>query len=154
MALGVTSCTEEVMKVYRSTQLKKAFLHGHSFTANPIACAVAAANLEMWQEGKVKEQIRATAARQKRKLTEMAALESLTNLRQTGTIAAMDIQVSDSGYLSEIGTQLYLRFQKSGVLLRPLGNTIYVLPPYCMSENDFNTVYGVIAEAISDLVHA
>ena len=84
----------------------------------------------------------------------MAALDSLTNLRQTGTIAAMDIQVSDSGYLSEIGTQLYLRFQKSGVLLRPLGNTIYVLPPYCMSDNDFDTVYGVIAETISNHVTA
>ncbi len=152
LPLAVTLCHSRIFDAHYSTDRSKTFFHSSSYTANPIACAVAAANLEMWQDDRVREQVRDTAARQTQKLTEMAALESLTNLRQTGTIAAMDIQVSDSGYLSEIGTQLYLRFQKSGVLLRPLGNTIYVLPPFCMLDSDFDTVYGVIAEAISDLV--
>jgi len=66
----------------------------------------------------------------------------------------MDIQVSDVGYLSQIGTQLYLKFQKSGVLLRPLGNTIYVLPPYCMSKENFDTVYGVITETVAELTQS
>ena len=60
----------------------------------------------------------------------------------------MDVLVKDSGYLSEIGTQLYLAFQQSGVLLRPLGNTIYVLPPYCMTQEDFDTVYDVIMDSV------
>ena len=63
----------------------------------------------------------------------------------------MDVLVTDSGYLSEIGSQLYLKFQQSGILLRPLGNTIYVLPPYCMTQEDFNTVYDVIADAVLEL---
>ena len=81
----------------------------------------------------------------------MSRLDCLVNLRRTGTITAMDVVVTDSGYLSEIGSQLYLAFQQSGILLRPLGNTIYVLPPYCMTQEDFNAVYDVIADAVLQL---
>ncbi len=154
LPLAVTLCHARIFDAHYSTDRSKTFFHSSSYTANPIACAVAAANLEMWREGDVLKQVEFTEKMQQRKLADMAAIDSLTNLRQTGTIAAMDIQVSDCGYLSEIGTQLYLRFQKSGVLLRPLGNTIYVLPPYCMSEEDFDTVYGVICETIADLIQS
>ncbi len=152
LPLAVTLCHARIFDAHYSINRSKTFFHSSSYTANPIACAVAAANLEMWQEGKVLEQVAFTADMQTQKLADMAKLDSLNNLRQTGTIVAMDIQVPDTGYLSGIGTELYLRFQKSGVLLRPLGNTIYVLPPYCMSENDFDTVYTVIAETIANLV--
>ena len=111
LPLAVTLCHSRIFDAHYSTDRSNSFFHSSSYTANPIACTVAAANLEKWQEDKVEEQIRATAARQKQKLTEMAALESLTNLRQTGTIAAMDVQVSDSGYLSEIGTQLWSKIK-------------------------------------------
>ena len=121
------------------------------YTANPIACAVAAANLQMWNDPDTLNKVQKVAQMQELKLTEMAQSEALTNLRRTGTIAAMEIQVKDSGYLSEIGTELYLRFQKSGVLLRPLGNTIYVLPPYCVTAEDLDTVYGVISENVTQL---
>ncbi len=150
LPLAATMCHSRIFDAHYSTDRSKTFFHSSSYTANPIACAVAAENLEMWQEREVFEQVQATVDMQSQRLARMASVDTFINLRQTGTIAAMDIRVSDSGYLSEIGTQLYLKFQKSGILLRPLGNTIYVLPPYCMSEDDFDTVYGVIADTVSE----
>ncbi len=151
LPLAVTMCATRIFDAHYSPDRSKTFFHSSSYTANPIACAVAAANLEMWQEDAALDAVRKTASMQGEKIARIATLDSVTNVRQTGTIVAMDIQVPDRGYLSEIGTQLYLKFQKSGILLRPLGNTIYVLPPYCMSEEDFDRVYDVIAETISDL---
>ena len=152
LPLAVTMCQSRIFDAHYSTDRSKTFYHSSSYTANPIACAVAATNLEMWKEGDVMEQVRTTEKMQSEKLSEMTEIDSLSEFRQTGTIAAMDIKVPDGGYLSEIGTQLYLRFQKSGVLLRPLGNTIYVLPPYCMSQKDFDKVYGVIAETVAEVL--
>lgn len=146
--LAVTMCHERIFQSHYSEDRSKTFFHSSSYTANPIACAVAAANLELWQAGEVLTKIQHIASIQAKKLADMSNVNNLVNLRQCGTIAAMDIRVEDSGYLSEIGTQLYLQFQESGVLLRPLGNTIYILPPYCMTEADFNTVYDVIADAV------
>ena len=154
LPLAVTMCSARIFAAHYSPDRSKTFYHSSSYTANPIACAVAAENLDMWQQGDVLNQVQATAAMQSKKLAQIADNESFINVRQTGTIAAMDVVVPDSGYLSEIGTQLYLRFQKSGILLRPLGNTIYVLPPYCMSEEDFDTVYGVIVDTVAELTVA
>lgn len=146
--LAVTMCHERIFDSHYSKDKSKTFFHSSSYTANPIACAVAAENLEMWLEEDVLSQVQRVAHVQEQKLYEMSQSDSLVNLRRTGTITAMDVLVKDSGYLSEIGTQLYLAFQQSGVLLRPLGNTIYVLPPYCMTQEDFDTVYDVIIDAV------
>ncbi len=152
LPLAVTMCNTRIFDAHYSTDRSKTFFHSSSYTANPIACAVAATNLEMWQEGQVIEQVQATTAMQSQKFAEMSNLDCLTNVRQAGTIVAMDIRVPDGGYLSEIGTQLYLNFQSSGVLLRPLGNTVYVLPPYCMSQGDFDRVYEIIANTVYALM--
>ncbi len=151
LPLAVTLCHERIFRAHYSKDRSKTFFHSSSYTANPIACAVAAANLQMWNDPDTLNKVQKVAQMQELKLTEMAQSDALTNLRRTGTIAAMDIQVKDSGYLSEIGTELYLRFQKSGVLLRPLGNTIYVLPPYCVTAEDLDTVYSVISENVTQL---
>ena len=151
LPLAVTMCHEKVFQAHYSLDRSKTFFHSSSYTANPIACAVAAANLEMWMETDVRKNVLSVAKMQRRKLADMGRLTNLINLRQNGTITAMDIHVHDSGYLSEIGTRLYLEFQKSGVLLRPLGNTLYVLPPYCVTEDDLDVVYGVIEEKVSAL---
>ena len=152
LPLAVTMCHERIFQAHYSEDRSRTFFHSSSYTANPIACAVAAANLEMWKDPEVTDQVSRVAAMQKAKLAEMAESPLLTSIRQRGTIAAMDVRVPDSGYLSQIGTELYLRFQKSGVLLRPLGNTIYVLPPYCVTQDDLDTVYGIILENVTDLL--
>lgn len=84
-------------------------------------------------------------------LRQLADNPRFHNLRQTGTIAAMDIKVSDAGYLANISLHLYDFFQKRGLLLRPLGNTVYVLPPYCITEADLDEVYALIAQAAEEV---
>ena len=152
LPLAATMCHERIFMAHYSEDRSRTFFHSSSYTANPIACAVAAANLKMWKDPQVLERVNRVAEMQKIKLSQLESSPWLTSLRQRGTISAMDVQVPDSGYLSGIGTELYLRFQKSGVLLRPLGNTIYVLPPYCVTQDDLDTVYETISETVSDLL--
>ncbi len=148
LPLAVTMCNAKIFDAHYSTDRSKTFFHSSSYTANPIACAAAAANLEMWLEPEVRKQVDKVAKLQAKALKNLSSLKYLTNLRQTGTILAMDIRVQDEGYLSNIGTKLYLEFQNSGVLLRPLGNTLYVLPPYCVTAEDLNQIYGTIEDAL------
>lgn len=149
LPLAVTMCHERIFRAHFSEDRRKTFFHSSSYMANPIACAVAAANLKMWQDSDVLQVLNRVGTMQAKQLNRITDSGAFTNVRRCGTIAAMDVRVEDSGYLSEIGTELYLEFQASGVLLRPLGNTIYVLPPYCISEEDLDVVYGVITEAVA-----
>ncbi len=154
LPLAATMCHQRIFQAHYSTDRSKTFFHSSSYTANPIACAVAAANLEMWKTPKVSEQVAKVASMQEAKLSEISKSAYLTATRRQGTIAAMDVVVPDGGYLSQVGTELYLRFQKSGVLLRPLGNTIYVLPPYCVTEDDLDFIYDTIEGTVSELLGA
>lgn len=152
LPLAATMCHERIFQAHYSKDRSRTFFHSSSYTANPIACAVAAANLTMWRDPQVIRHVSRVVEMQAERLAQLEESHLLTSVRQCGTITAMDLRVPDGGYLSEIGTQLYLRFQKSGVLLRPLGNTIYVLPPYCVSAQDLDAVYATISETVSDLL--
>ena len=105
----------------------------------------------MWQETDTLEQVTQVCELQQKQIDKLDNVPHFENVRRTGTITAMDVRVKDGGYLSQIGTQLYLEFQQSGILLRPLGNTIYVLPPYCITAADLDFVYSVIVEKVSEL---
>ena len=147
MALGVTSCTEEVMKVYRSTQLKKAFLHGHSFTANPIACAAANASFELLSKKECQQAIQWISEMQAQFVVKNQSRPILNDIRSLGTILALEFKTDqDSSYFSEMRNVLYPFFLQRNVLLRPLGNLIYVLPPYVIDPQQLGHVHAVIEE--------
>ena len=151
LPLAVTMCHEKIFLSHYSQDRSKTFFHSSSYTANPIACAAAVANLEMWQETDTLEQVTQVCELQQKQIDKLDNAPHFENVRRTGTITAMDVRVKDGGYLSQIGTQLYLEFQQSGILLRPLGNTIYVLPPYCITAADLDFVYSVIVEKVTEL---
>jgi len=147
LPLGATLCTEEVYHEFCGD--RRSFFHGHSYTGNPLACAAAVANLEIFETENVWERIAAIAALHKRRLAYFSSHPDVLEVRQIGTVAAIELQVEDAGYFSTIKTRLYKFFLERGVLLRPLGHVIYVLPPYCVSSEDVNLVYDVIQEAMS-----
>ena len=125
------------------------FYHSSSFTANPIACAGAVANLRIWREEPVLDRIAALHAGQARRMDALAGRSCLSAIRHCGTILAFDVEAGgDAGYLSGIGPRLAAAFRDADVLLRPLGNTIYMMPPYCISENDLDTVFAAIGQAL------
>jgi adenosylmethionine-8-amino-7-oxononanoate aminotransferase len=151
MPLAVTMATEPIYAAHLSTDRAKTFFHSSSFTANPIACAAAAANIAIWQNEPVRDRITTLAARQTAMVERLAQLPGAANPRTCGTIAAIDVVTPDGGYLSTLGPRLLAHFREADMLLRPLGNTVYVLPPYCLNEADHARIEAVIALALQGL---
>ncbi len=151
MPLAVTMATEPIYAAHLSTDRARMFFHSSSFTANPLACAAAAANIAIWQDEPVRERIAALAARQSAMIGRLAMLPGVANARTCGTVAAIDVAAADGGYLSDLGPRLLAHFRQADVLLRPLGNTIYVLPPYCLDDDDHARIEAVIGEAVLTL---
>ncbi len=147
MPLAVTMATEPIYRAHLSRDRAKMFFHSSSYTANPIACAAAAANLAIWREEPVLDRIAALAARQERALASLADRPWTRNVRRCGTIAALDIADRQGGYLSQLAPWLLARFREEGLLLRPLGNTVYTMPPYCIGEEDLAAIYHAIGAA-------
>ena len=151
LPLAVTLCTDEIYQAFYASDRRKTFFHSSSYTANPLACAAALANLQIWQNEPVMGRIQTLSARHTKHLERFKNRDDVTNIRQTGTIAALDIVVQDSGYFSDIAPKLYDFYMNRGVLLRPLGNTVYILPPYCITEEELDHVYGIIDIALDHL---
>lgn len=148
--LAVTMASEPIFEAHYSTDRARMFFHSSSYTANPLACAAAAANLAIWREGSVLARVADLGERQDVRLRALGAEVSIRNARRLGTIAAFEVGES-AGYLADLAPRLMRHFRENDVLLRPLGNTVYVMPPYCIDDSDLDRVYAVIAEAISDL---
>ncbi|MFA5988283.1 MAG: adenosylmethionine--8-amino-7-oxononanoate transaminase [Sphingomonas sp.] len=148
MPLAVTLATPAIFDAHSSADREQMFFHSSSYTANPLACAAANANLAIWREEPVLARVAALAWRQAAWLRAISTLSGVTNARQIGTITAFELGSGASNYLADIGPRLLAFFQERNVLLRPLGNTIYVMPPYCIADEELRQVYGVIEEAI------
>jgi len=147
LPLAVTLCRREIFMAHYASDRRRTFFHSSSFTANPIACAAALANLEIWESEPVLARIAALAALQTKQLDRFREHPRFESVRQTGTIAALDLKTDDAGYFARIGPRLQECFRDARVLLRPLGNTIYVMPPYCVTEDDLSVVYDAVAAA-------
>lgn len=150
MPLAVTMASEPIFEAHWSTDRARMFFHSSSYTANPIACAAAAANLAIWREEPVAARIDALAAMQRDSLAVLAGAHRIRNARQCGTIAAFEVSEGE-GYMADIAPRLLAMFREANVLLRPLGDTIYVMPPYCIDRATLDEVYAAIGAAISRL---
>ncbi|KTE17051.1 adenosylmethionine--8-amino-7-oxononanoate transaminase [Sphingopyxis sp. H115] len=146
--LAVTLCIEPIFQAHFSDDRGRAFYHSSSYTANPIACAAAVANLEIWRDEPVQQRIDALADAQAAHLAMLSHDPRVTNPRRLGTIAALDIAVPDAGYLSTLTPRLTAFYRDKGVLLRPLGNSVYVMPPYCITPAELAQVWDSIAASI------
>jgi len=152
LPLAVTMCRREIFDAHYSADRARAFFHSSSYTANPIACAAALANLELWATKAPSERIARLAAAQADRLARFETDERFENVRRLGTITAMDLRARERGYLATIGLDLMRFFNERGLLLRPLGRTIYVLPPYCVEAAELDLVYDAIDEAAARFV--
>ena len=152
LPLAATLCTPAIFEAHLSADRTKTLFHSSSYTANPLACAAAVANLEVWMREPVGNRVVALAAAQAQHLSAFEGDGRFRNARRLGTIAALDIAVDDAGYLADVGPKLYEFFLERGVLLRPLGNTVYVMPPYCITDDELDLVYDAIRAAADALV--
>jgi adenosylmethionine-8-amino-7-oxononanoate aminotransferase len=147
MPLAVTLCSRAIFDAHYSTDRAKTFYHSSSYTANPIACAAAVANLDVWDAEPVQQRVDAIALWQKDFMQSFAGDARFANGRTCGTISAIDLVVADEGYLAGVGPRLYDFFIARGLLLRPLGNTIYIMPPYCVTRDELAGAYAAIRDA-------
>jgi adenosylmethionine-8-amino-7-oxononanoate aminotransferase len=149
MALGVTTCTEEVMRPYRSDDLMKTFFHGHSFTANPIACAAANASLDLLLTDECGQNIRRISEKHTSFLQQIAHHPAVIHARTLGVILAIEVKTSaDTSYFNEVRNSLYDFFMSRNILLRPLGNIVYILPPYIITNEELDIIYEAVMELL------
>ncbi|HVZ28306.1 MAG TPA: adenosylmethionine--8-amino-7-oxononanoate transaminase [Rhizomicrobium sp.] len=152
LPLAATLSTEAIFQAHYSPDRSRTFFHSSSFTANPIACAAARANLEIWKTEPVLDRIAALSQAQAQRLERFKTDSRFSDVRRIGTVAALDLKVSDPGYLSSLGPDLGRFFLEKNLLLRPLGNTIYVMPPYCVTGAELDLVYDAIGQAAEKFV--
>jgi len=145
LPLGVTAATEEVFEAFLGTDRRRALLHGHSYTANPIACAAARASLALFDEHSARNR-RILEGIHHEEMAHLARHARVKSPRVLGTIAAFDLADPETGYLSPAGRALAEFALDRGVLLRPLGSVVYVMPPYCTSPEELRMVYAVLDE--------
>ncbi|GAB4134859.1 MAG: adenosylmethionine--8-amino-7-oxononanoate transaminase [Cyanobacteria bacterium J069] len=150
LPFAVTVCSEAIYDAFYDDAPLKTLYHGHSYTANPLGCAAALAGLELMAENEPK--FRSMEAKHTEHLTRFKDHPGVEKLRVTGTIAAMDLVTSEqAGYLNHIAPEIRQRAIAKGLLLRPLGNVLYILPPYCITDEELAQVYAGIEQILADL---
>tara|TARA_B110000977_G_scaffold180812_1_gene240898 strand:+ start:2371 stop:3633 length:1263 start_codon:yes stop_codon:yes gene_type:complete len=151
LPISLTTCTQNIYDAFLGEHIQKAFLHGHSFTGNPIGCVAAIASLELLEKEDCQKAMKNITARHRVFTEKIKNLKVIKDIRQTGTVLAIELKADSSGYASTLRQGLYNDFLDQGVLLRPLGNVIYILPPYCITENELTKVYEVIETKLKTL---
>ena len=153
LPMSVTVCREEIYEAFVGEGFHRAFTHGHSFTANSLGCAAALASLEVFEKDNTMQDIkRIEKTHTTIGLEKLSTSKHLKNIRMQGTIIAADAIVADEGYEAEISMALKTYFWENGALIRPLGNTIYLLPPYVMNTDTIVKGYDIILQALRVLM--
>ena len=149
LAMKKLAAKEAIYDAFYSDDPHKTLYHGHSYAANPLGCAAALASLELMVENESAFQQMET--HHQKHLTKLADHPRLKNLRVTGTIAAMDIITENPGYLNELSLEIRKRAIAQRLLLRPLGNVLYIMPPYCITEDELAFIYQGITAILETL---
>jgi adenosylmethionine-8-amino-7-oxononanoate aminotransferase len=147
MPLGVTSCAQFIYDAFLSDDKMKTFFHGHSYTANPTACSAALASLDLFDNQQPFADIARITQQHQLFLQKIQSHPSLIEVRQLGTILAFEIRTGEhTHYLNSLAEYISSFFMERGIILRPLGNIVYILPPYCISNMDLQYIYEAIGQ--------
>lgn len=147
LPLGATLCTAEIHAAFLTSDRTRTFFHGHSYTANATACAAAVASFDLLNAPAAQEQIAKLSKYQQQQTKKFAEHRAVAAARCLGTIAAFEIRSPEStSYLNPVSERVHPFFLERGIILRPLGNIVYVLPPYCITEEQLEQVYTSLSE--------
>lgn len=149
LPMGLTSCTQKVYNAFYSEDISKGLFHGHTYTANPLACTAALSALELLKSEEIQRRINQITIFNKEFATKLNQISKVKNIRTLGVILAFELDVETERY-GGLRNRLFRFFMEHGVYLRPLGNTIYIVPPYITSEEQLKKVYSTIEVCISE----
>ncbi|GAB2558031.1 adenosylmethionine--8-amino-7-oxononanoate transaminase [Spirosoma areae] len=142
MALGVTACTQNIYDAFLADDKFKTLFHGHSFTANPLACSAALASMDLLLLPDTQADIQRIAEQHAAFAVQLSVHSAVKNVRQRGTLLAFDLQGGEqTSYFNTIRDTAYSFLLERGVLMRPLGNVLYLMPPYCTTTDQLDFAY-------------
>jgi adenosylmethionine-8-amino-7-oxononanoate aminotransferase len=152
LPLGVTSCSHTILEAFETSDILKTFFHGHSYTANPLACASANKSFELLTSSVCQESIRKISQQQEDFRKEIERNPKIKSANTLGTILAIELQSHEvSSYTHSARKKIYTYFLEKNILLRPLGNIIYVLPPYVITHEQLTEVHNAIKDFLKVL---
>jgi adenosylmethionine-8-amino-7-oxononanoate aminotransferase len=152
MPMGITTASHRIFEAFLSEDRYKTLFHGHSFTANPLACTAALASMELLLKEETLDAIGIICKKHQDFSKQLMLHPKAENVRQTGTILAWEIKGdSRASYFNETGKQVYREFLNRGIIIRPLGNVLYLVPPYCITAEELDVVYRNITEVLDGL---
>lgn len=145
IALGVTTCTRHIYDAFLSENKLKTLFHGHSFTANPLACTAALASLELFVQPACLANRQRVAAKHQQFAGWLRECGVVKHVRQLGTLLAFEVITNGAdSYTNELAAAIHRFFREQQVMIRPLGNTIYILPPYCITDEELEIIYNSV----------
>ncbi len=152
MALGVTTCTQALYDAFLSNDTYKTLFHGHSFTANPVACTAALASLDLTLSDETRANIQRISSRHAEFAHCLQAYPAATNVRHRGTLLAFDLRAGEqTSYFNTIRDTAYRFLLDRGILMRPLGNVLYIMPPYCTTDEQLHYTYRQIEALLLEI---
>lgn len=154
LPLGATVVTDAIYEAFLSADRSRTFFHGHSFTANPLACAVAVASLRLFEHEEVLARVRRLEMQLQEGLEPLRRLPQVGDVRVLGGVGAIEFVRADgaSGYLDEIGPRLSAAFLERGLLLRPLGHVLYVMPPYVITPEEVDWMLQQVGDVVISMI--
>jgi adenosylmethionine-8-amino-7-oxononanoate aminotransferase len=152
LPLGVTSCSQKITEAFQTDDFSKTFFHGHSYTGNPLSCAAANASFELLVKSECMQNISRISEHQETFAKKIGNHQRVINARSLGTILAIEIKSSGAtAYDNEIRSMIYPFFLERNILLRPLGNVIYVVPPYVIKKQELEYIHKAIEEFLETM---
>lgn len=154
MPLSLTLCTEKIYQAFHTDDRLKTFFHGHSFTGNALGCSVSCASLDLFERKETQENMARINAKHLAFAKKLEDFDLVENVRVLGTIIAFDVtSPNQTNYFNNLRDGLYFNFLEQGVLMRPLGNVLYILPPYCITDEELDYIYGLIPSTIEKVIN-
>lgn len=154
MALGATTCTQKIYEAFLTKDKLKTFFHGHSFTANPLACTAALASLHLLQKEECLNVIDRISKDNMKFAVELQQVKGIKNIRCLGTILAFEIEGGKDEYLNTLSGTITTLLLAKGIYLRPLGNTVYLMPPLCITEEEYDKVKKGMQEMLAEVIQS
>lgn len=156
LPLGATVCTQEIFNAFLGEGLETAFLHGHSYTGNPLACTSALASLDLLLTPTCQQQRERIASSHQTFCKTWQYHPKIKRLTALGTLLILEYAAEKPSYFHSMRDLLYHFFLNRGILLRPLGNILYILPPYCIQEEELRFIYDAITDTLesTNFAHA
>ncbi len=145
MPMAITSCTQQIYDAFYDDEQRKGLFHGHTYSGSPLGCAVASAAIDLLVSDQIQQNIQRIAQRHEIFITENSGLKGVKNLRTLGVILAFELDIEIDRYGNQ-RNQIFEWFWQRGLFIRPLGATLYVVPPFTITTTELERIYGLFTQ--------